>query len=87
MFEIPEIKDYNIRSNAAARTHTFNLDSKVDHFSSHLLQPPFLDNKFNQKLYEKYKQIINAVSRAIEALKTISFKIGLNYVHDIIDAI
>jgi hypothetical protein len=88
LFEIPEIKDYNIRSRTAAHTHIFNFESQVNYFSSHLRQLPSLDNKFDQELYEEHKQIINAVSRrAIETMKTISFKIGSNYVHDITDAI
>jgi hypothetical protein len=85
LFEIPEIKYCSIRSTTAALTHTFRTQSQVGQFSIHL---PSLDSKFDQQWYDKHKKIINAVSRrAMDTLKMISFKIGSNYVHDIIDAI
>jgi hypothetical protein len=54
------------------------------------LHPPYLvlDAMIDRKSYEKQKQLINDIShQALETLKTISFKIRSNYVHDIIDSI
>jgi hypothetical protein len=46
------------------------------------------DMAFKREEYEKYENNIVALSKAaIENMKTISLKIGPNYLHDIIDSI
>jgi hypothetical protein len=46
------------------------------------------DMAFKKEEYEKYENKIDVLSKAaIENMKTISLKIGPNYLHDIIDSI
>jgi hypothetical protein len=46
------------------------------------------DMTFKREEYEKYENKIDALSKAaIKNMKTISLKIGPNYLHDIIDSI
>jgi hypothetical protein len=58
--------------------------------NSRSYQPSVLkDKKVNPKLYEKYRQIINDVShRSVAAgSKMVSFNVGSNYIHDIVNSI
>jgi hypothetical protein len=83
------IYDVSMTGGVATRRGSKEVESLANPVNSRFHQPCLaLDAMFDRKSYEKQKQMINDIShRALETLKTISFKIRSNYVHDIIDSI
>lgn len=82
--------DYDsMTSGVATHTDITDVESLANPVSGRFHQPySALDAMFDRKSYEKHKQMINDIShRALETMKTISFKIRSNYVHDIIDSV
>lgn len=76
-------------SGVATHTGITEVESLANPANSRFHQPySALDAMIDRKSYEKQKQMINDIShRALETMKTISFNIRSNYVHDIIDSI
>lgn len=76
-------------SGVATHTGITKVESLANPVNSRFHQPySALDAMIDRKSYEKQKQMINDIShRALETMKTISFNIRSNYVHDIIDSI
>ena len=83
------IYDVSMTGGVATRRGITEVESLANPVNSRFHQPCLaLDAMIDRKSYEKQKQMINDIShRALETLKTISFKIRSNYVHDIIDSI
>lgn len=82
--------DYvSMTSGVATHRGITEVESLANPVNSRFHQPYLaLDAMIDRKSYEKQEQMINDIShRALETLKTISFKIRSNYVHDIIDSI
>jgi hypothetical protein len=85
-----KITDAEIRSNRMVDVAAINgFQSKAIPPFSCSYQPSVLKDMVNPKLYEKYRQIINDVSqRSIAAgSKMVSFNVGSNYIHDIVNSI
>jgi hypothetical protein len=82
--------DYDSRiSGVATHTGHIEVESLANPVNSRFHQPYLArDAMIDRRSYEKQKQMIHDIShRALETLKTISFKVRSNYVHDIIDSI
>jgi hypothetical protein len=79
----------SMTSGVAPHTGNTEVESLANPVNSRFHQPDMaLDAMIERKSYEKQKQMINDIShRALETVKTVSFKIRSNYVHDIIDSI
>jgi hypothetical protein len=79
-----------IRSNRIVDVAAINgFQSKAIPPNSCSYQPSVLKDMINPKLYEKYRQIINDVSQRSVAAgsKMVSFNVGSNYIHDIVNSI
>lgn len=85
-----KITNAEIRSNRMVDVAAINgFQSKAIPPNSCSYQPSVLKDMVNPKLYEKYRQIINDVSQRSVAAgsKMVSFKVGSNYIHDIVNSI
>jgi hypothetical protein len=85
-----KITDAEIRSNRMVDVAAINgFQSKAIPPNSRSYQPSVLKDMVNPKLYEKYRQIINDVSQRSVAAgsKMVSFNVGSNYIHDIVNSI
>jgi hypothetical protein len=85
-----KITDAEIRSNRMVDVAAINgFQSKAIPPNNCSYQPSVLKDMVNPKLYEKYRQIINDVSQRSVAAgsKMVSFNVGSNYIHDIVNSI
>lgn len=85
-----KITDAEISSNKMVDVAAINgFQSKAIPPYSCSYQPSVLKDMVNPKLYEKYRRIINDVSQRSVAAgsKMVSFNVGSNYIHDIVNSI
>jgi hypothetical protein len=85
-----KITDAEMRSNRMVDVAAINgFQSKAIPPDNCSYQPSVLKDMVNPKLYEKYRQIINDVSQRSLAAgsKMVSFNVGSNYIHDIVNSI